>query len=1120
MVQRRAVPFVSVLLALAGLSGVAEADTLTGRVLGPDDKPVAGAEVALSLTDAKERPLIITDATGAYSVEIDPKAFKSDFWGRATACADGLSIGGITLSKSLRTFDIRLRSAVTVAGRVQDGDGRPVAGANVVLSSAQWPAPEEWGRTGFASVPKALSPRFTAVSAADGRWTMAGLPENGTATFTLEHRPYARITLTVQTAKAGEANILVARPEAVIEGKVTHGDGKPAPGMEVQAYTENGNGSGGKATSGEDGTYRIDGLTAGPYQLSFNDPGKQWVAAPVAEVATREGTVSQALPFVLDAGAIIEGIVTDAESGVRLKSAQLAGYDVLPRRTYSYGSTDADGRYRIRVLPGKHIVVATYMKGYLFDEGDETYRIEVEVARGDTKTADFKLRKGLVLVATVVDEAGRPVADEKISVTRQHEGRGRWVEPIEGKTDAAGKWKGEGFSPGTWRVGTGDAWKVETPVLQLPVASEVRIKLRRLTQASLKGRVVDTGGLPLAGASVKPLVVRRTPPNEMYSGSMSGSPRRPELTTNTAGEFVVPEIVPDSIVTLTVAKPGFVYASGGKVTEVAGAYSVTDIVLAPLTAKLKGVVTDVAKTPVAGAEVFCPEGGPAALTTTDAAGRFEFPALPAGAVTLIAVSGNSAVTAAAKTSENVSLALVQRTPPKGRDIWRANEIFAQAKLDRLGRSGGEGAPDNSGIAILLAPYSPDMALQAGTDFYGNLADQVVLGVIQKIGKVDPVRAALWAPAKLEAMKSQEMRFYATLILGSAVAAVDPEIGLTLYREGRKLAAGRQATHPMMTAFTNTSLWKMAAALKQPEVAEYRTAILEMAKQQTDNDMLMAIVEGVAAIDSGVAETIMEQVPSRERLGRLDSVLRVLSRTEPATALRWLEKVAKSSDERAAAHFGYAALPVIRALGPTDPAAALALARRVPHESRATALMLAARFQSKELAISLIEEVAPGMPVTSNTTYNRARLAALLYQLDRAAGKKLFATAKMGAEEDTEQPDTMATFAFYYSRVDPAQSRIVLEREFARHLDKARQNYATNSLYGLVGAMAAVDIDRALQLFELVPEPNKDDAPNNPYQRQSVLQSIGRYLLATETQRAVMEFRPGYVGMHFNGDDDD
>jgi RNA polymerase sigma factor (sigma-70 family) len=105
--------------------------TITGRVIGPDGKPVAGAELLLQRRDGTAKKLGVSGADGRFTVT----APRGEERANLTAKVDGagvefLSLGGIGSSGEV---ELRLVKDRPIKGRVVNTEGKPVAGLTVLV---------------------------------------------------------------------------------------------------------------------------------------------------------------------------------------------------------------------------------------------------------------------------------------------------------------------------------------------------------------------------------------------------------------------------------------------------------------------------------------------------------------------------------------------------------------------------------------------------------------------------------------------------------------------------------------------------------------------------------------------------------------------------------------------------------------------------------------------------------------------------------------------------------------------------------------------------------------------------------------------------------------------------
>jgi len=137
-----------------------------------------------------------------------------------------------------------------------------------------------------------------------------------------------------------------------------------------------------------------------------------------------------------------------------------AAFDQLPIPTTR---TDGDGRFRlVGVVPGSNLL-ATTASGFLSD-----MKPSVIVRAGQEKdVGTIRMKRGEELVGKVVDTAGKAIADAEVLA-----GSTLSMAPVDlacrvGRSDADGKFSGQGFAPGKVTVaarrGKGHAWTLAEP---------------------------------------------------------------------------------------------------------------------------------------------------------------------------------------------------------------------------------------------------------------------------------------------------------------------------------------------------------------------------------------------------------------------------------------------------------------------------------------------------------------------------------------------------------------------------------------------------------------------------------------------------------------------------------
>jgi len=1098
---------------------IAMAEVITGKVLAPDGKPVAGAEVVLAEFLGERDFTVKTDAAGIYTIDTETYRSLGGNYAVLTAISPGYAPGG-TIAVFGRSRTIRLRPVREVSGLVQDREGRPVGGATVALSSIYWDD-EDVESSDAVYINNSLKARFSVKTGLDGRWTMDNIPTTGLGMFLLDSPQYARVVLNVALDSGKPPAPLLARPGASVTGRVVDAAGAPVAGINLFAGSEkrDPDTTWAYATSAADGTFKLEGLANGSYTVSAKDPRKLLVAAAHTGVVATEGGVAALPDMVATAGAVVQGIVTDAATGAPLPSTYIGGSGPhYPRKSWNVAPatlTDDAGRYTMRLMPGKNNVhVAGAAPGYLADEQAPDGHYDLELAAGETKTADFKLRKGGALTGVAVDEAHRPVPNAVLTLTYQNTGAGRWEAPRKVFADEKGNWSATGLQLGTWLLSVGKGWQVDTPpAIKVPETTEVRLRLKKRKMATVKGRVVDSAGRPVEGVRVQPRIKQPMDPGQ--DENQAEQPKfLPPLVSDAKGAFQIDEVRPGTRVAWLVDKVGYKYLSGGKVTEAAGTFNSTDIVLAPLTAGLKGVVRDAANKPVAGIRVYSPDSGNEETATTDAQGRFELNGLPAGEVTVIALHGNETALVRAKTGGSAALTLRPLPALAGGDVWRAKEVLSRAKLEALGQASA-GQIDYD-LAKILSAQAPDLALHLGTDYFGTLRDTIIAMVVGNFAKANPTRAALWAPDKLATIKETRQRFLATANLGAEVASFDAELGSTLFIQAQKLFQQISVADRESSLYLKPLL-KLAMALKQPQADEYRKLLLAEGEKENRGFILGNLAAQLAEVDTDMARQILARIEPEERGEAYQQVVSRLVPRDMTGAVKLLEEWRKLGLERTEWRYARVVPKVVAELVKTDPDGAIALARTVTYEGgKEAALVLAVPLLPRDKALKVLREMSGTTSLYSQLS--PAQVAALTYELDPEAGRKLFAEAALAGantprEAINEWMDSAYTnlriqWAFYGSRLNPDASRIVIEREFARKQDTLAQlgrlaPEGMDSPIYIALAMVALDFDRALQLIADMPF-DKDDR-FSVYGRTNVYRQLARYALAPVSKRATMAF---------------
>ncbi len=185
---------------------------------------------------------------------------------------------------------------------------------------------------------------------------------------------------------------------ASITGTVTSAkSGADLEGIEVTATSVGGGGSGSAITLGN-GTYTISNLSAGEYQVGFNDPHQVFLSQSTTTVL-EEGK-SKLLNAEMKVGGSISGTVTSAATGKGLGGIGVRVYEENGLDTGLHETTtEPDGAYTVTDLPpGSYVIeFSTFETQYL------SQSVSTTLAEGEAKNVGIALKEGGKISGRVTD---------------------------------------------------------------------------------------------------------------------------------------------------------------------------------------------------------------------------------------------------------------------------------------------------------------------------------------------------------------------------------------------------------------------------------------------------------------------------------------------------------------------------------------------------------------------------------------------------------------------------------------------------------------------------------------------------------------------------------------------
>ncbi|MBC8163493.1 MAG: carboxypeptidase regulatory-like domain-containing protein [Roseiflexaceae bacterium] len=298
---------VAMLLAGCGGPGVPLTGTVVDTYTG---KPVSAAQVQVG------RNTVTADASGMFSIAswstADALQVSAAGYEPVTIALEGQQqLANPTPPAASVETSIRPN---TLSGTLTDTyTGQPLAGALVKATTA-----------------------ISATSGADGRYTLAGLPENFELAITAAD--YAPLAETISRVTSFDAQL---RPNSVVGTVTDQYTGQPLPNVAVKAGDAT-------ATTGADGTYKLGNLAADA-TVEISAAGYSSLTQPIEQLTTIDATLR---PDVLS------GTLVDANTGKPIAFATVFAGTAIGANDVATTRIDnvADGSFTIEGLPERGVL--------------------------------------------------------------------------------------------------------------------------------------------------------------------------------------------------------------------------------------------------------------------------------------------------------------------------------------------------------------------------------------------------------------------------------------------------------------------------------------------------------------------------------------------------------------------------------------------------------------------------------------------------------------------------------------------------------------------------------------------------------------------------------------------
>lgn len=440
---------------------------LAGRVTH-DGAGVAGAQVKIE-SDGERAGFVMvaggpaladseTDHDGSYALPgVPPGRY------RLTAEAAGMvattQVVEFGAAPREPRADLALGTGGRVRGRVLDASGKPLPSARVAIVPAGGFGAMSWHRQ------RVLSQGIPV--GADGRFELTGLPEQG------QHRVLAAaeghaLGRSPQVSD-GAAVELALDAMTSVSGRVLDGAGRPVAEAEVRldpVAQSTGPLSFGtsRATSGADGSFRLEGVAPGDYALVAEAMAGEARIEPFTVAAENEPVE---LRLAGGGGLIVRvqdeaGLpLRDAEVALRRAASDLRPFDDAGQRIRIVrggdgparsARTDARGEVHYLGLPPGNWEVEADAEGFA------RTKLEVQRAGEGEQTFEVVLRRSATLVVRVVDPFGGPVPGAQLELRRDGESSGK---PASRRADDWGIAVWEELEPGRYGVHQGSVSGIE-----------------------------------------------------------------------------------------------------------------------------------------------------------------------------------------------------------------------------------------------------------------------------------------------------------------------------------------------------------------------------------------------------------------------------------------------------------------------------------------------------------------------------------------------------------------------------------------------------------------------------------------------------------------------------------